>query len=175
MATPKERALALFIEHIALAPTNGTLFRTTIMNTLKEEFGVSQASAATLYNNAKKSQPPIEGLGRAPQSANAREASGNAKVEDDLQPDDECFTVLELLTHKDGMSVGRCRSHLMQGDASEDYDERVSWTPLTTWIMIKGLGPNTGDSFKLASGESEIRRYTPATTIIVEKDPILLD
>lgn len=175
MTTPKERALALFIEHIAVAPVNGTLFRTTIMNALKEEFGVSQASAATLYNNIKKSQPPIEGLGRTAVSANVRKPGSKGNVGEALQPDEECFTVLELLTHKEGTTVGRCRSHLMQGDASEDFDERAAWAPLTTWIMIQGLGPITGDNYKLGVGEAEIKRYTPATTIIVAKEQILLD
>ena len=81
--------------------------------------------------------------------------------------------MLELLKHKDDTTVGRCRSHLMQGDASEDFDDRIKFNPPSAWIMIKGLGPIHGDSFKLGAGEVEIKRYTPAVEAVVEKDPVL--
>ena len=81
--------------------------------------------------------------------------------------------MLELLKHKNDVTVGRCRSHLLQGDASEDFDDRIKYRPSAVWIMIKGLGPIHGDNFKLNEGEVEIKRYTPTVEAVVEKEPVL--
>ena len=48
----------------------------------------------------------------------------------------------------------------MQGDASEAFDARIEFTPRNDWVMIQGLGPNSGDTFKLEPGEKEIKRYS---------------
>lgn len=168
------RAKVLFQEHIAMASVNGRAFRRLIMDILMSE-GCTEAAAATHYNTAKKSSAPVAGLGRAALNPGVRRASAAVRPEDDLQDDDECFTVIELLKHRDGsMSVGRCRSHLMQGDASEDFDNRVMYRPNSTWVMIRGLGPNSGDNFKLSATEEEIKRHTPAVVMVVDKEPALL-
>jgi len=155
MATAKERAIELYNQHIALAATDGRNFRKTVMDTLMAETGCSLAAAATHYNNAKKAAP-VEGLGRAPVPKGIRKpGSGKAKPGNDLQPDNECFAVVEVL--KDG-TVGRTQTFLMQGDASEKYDEKVGYRPDIQWVMLQGLGPMSGDNFKLEAGEKIIKQ-----------------
>ncbi len=166
----KDTAKAIYDQHILLATTDGRLFRKTVMDQMMSEMGITLASAATHYNFCKKQSAPIDGLGRAPVSKHVRRpGSGKAKP-DELQDDSECYTVLELLKHEDGYTVGRCRSHLMQGDASEDFDDRIKYRPTFVWLMIKGLGPLHGEKFKLNAGEAEIKRYTPEVEKIVPKD-----
>ena len=169
----KQRAVEIYNEHIALASVDGRLFRKTVMDQLMAETGCTTAASATHYNNAKKNAAPVQGLGRAPVSKNVRKPGSNKGKSEALQDEDECFTVLELLKHEDDVTVGRCRSHLMQGDASEDFDDRIKFNPSNAWLMIKGLGPNHGDSFKLAEGEVEIKRYEPAVAVVVAKETVL--
>ncbi len=154
----KERALEIYNQHLALASTDGRNFRKTVMDQLMTETGCSLAAAATHYNNAKKAVP-VEGLGRAPIPKGVRKAPGKGK-DKALVPDNECFTVLELIP-SDGtvFHVGRCQSFIMQGDASEKFDEKVEAWPLISWAMVQGLGPNSGESYKLDAGEKEIKRY----------------
>jgi len=154
----KTRAIEIYNDHLALASTDGRNFRKTVMDKLMAETGCSLAAAATHYNNAKKQAAPVEGLGRAPVPKGIRKPGGKGKKQEDLQDDNECFTVIEL---RDG-SVGRCQSFLMQGDASEKFDDKVVAWPGSGWVMIQGLGPNSGDTFKLDTGEKEIKRYEPA-------------
>lgn len=154
----KERALEIYNQHLALASTDGRSFRKTVMDQLMSEMGISLASAATHYNNCKKAAP-VEGLGRAPVSKGVRKP-GSSKGKDKVDvPDDECFSVLELIPNGEAYSVGRCQSFILQGDASEKFDEKVEAWPKASWAMIKGLGPNSGETYKLDSGEKEIKRY----------------
>ncbi len=81
------------------------------------------------------------------------------KVED-IIPDDDCFTVLELVPDAETVStVGRMESFVMQGDASETFDTKIEMWPTSNWALISGLGPNPGDTFRLAGCEKEIKRY----------------
>jgi len=153
----KQRAVEIYTLHLALASTDGRLFRKTVMEQLKAETGCTQAAAATHYNNAKKQSAPIEGLGRAPVPKGIRKPGAKGKKQEDIQDDNECFTVIEL---RDG-TVGRCQSFLLQGDASEKFDDKIVAWPQSSWVMIQGLGPNSGDTFKLDTGEKEIKRYEP--------------
>lgn len=155
----KERAVEIYNQHLALAGTDGRLFRKTVMEQLMSETDCSLAAAATHYNNAKKTVP-VEGLGRAAAPKGVRKAAGKAKP-DELQPDDQCFTVIELLHDGNAFQVGRCQAFLLQGDASESFDSKIEAWPKSDWVMISGLGPNHGDTFKLATGEQEIKRYYP--------------
>lgn len=155
----KQRAIDIYNEHIALASADGRSFRKTVMDQLIAETGCSLAAAATHYNNAKKTAP-VEGLGRALMPRGVRKAS-NKQTGPDLIPDNECFTVLELLPNGNSFDVGRCQSFGMQGDASEAFDEKAELWPRARWVMIQGLGPNSGDTFKLDSDEKEIKRYEP--------------
>jgi hypothetical protein len=161
----KERAVEIYTHHIALASTDGRLFRKTVMDQLMAETGCSLAAAATHYNNAKKGSAPIEGLGRAPVAPGVRKMGGSKPKQGEvLIPDEDCFTVIELVQHGPGSeTVGRCQSFILQGDASEKFDSKKEFWPNSVWVMIKGLGPNTGDTYKLDPGEKEIKRYTPAT------------
>ena len=149
----KDRAVEIYAQHIGLATTDGRSFRKTVMDQLITETGCSLAAAATHYNNAKKAAP-VEGLGRAPVPKGVRKM-GKGKPAEELQDDDDCFTVAEIV---DG-NVGRCQSFLLQGDASEKFDDKIIAWPNTTWVMIKGLGPLTGDIYKLRDGEKEIKRF----------------
>ena len=155
----KERALEIYNDHLALAATDGRLFRKTVMDQLMAETGCSLAAAATHYNNAKKAAP-IEGLGRAPMPKGLRKPGGKGKAQE-VVPDNECFSVIELIPNDGGATVGRCQAFLLQGDASEKFDETISWKPSREWVLIQGLGPNHGDNFKLEPGEKEIKRYSP--------------
>jgi hypothetical protein len=155
----KERAVEIYNSHLALAAADGRNFRKTVMDQLMQETGCSLAAAATHYNNAKKAVP-VEGLGRAPVPKGVRKATSKAKPTE-VQPDNECFAVIELLAHGEEHTVGRCQTFLMQGDASECYDAKIVAWPQSSWIMIQGLGPNHGDTFKLDAGEKEIKRFDP--------------
>ena len=157
----KTRAMEIYNKHLALAGTDGRSFRKTVMDELMAEMGVTLASAATHYNNCKKAVP-VTGLGRATVSKGVRKASNKGK-DGNIAPDNECFTVIELVGAGDGAEhyVGRCQSFLLQGDASEKFDEKVEAWPMTSWVMIQGLGPNHGETFKLDTGEKEIKRFSP--------------
>jgi len=156
----RERAVEIYNQHIALASIDGRLFRKTVREQLMAETGCSGAAASTHYNNCKKAHAPIEGLGRAPTPAGIRKPGGKGKGTD-VVPDNECFSVIELIARDSGQIVGRCQAFLLQGDASEKFDDKVVAWPNSTWVMIQGLGPNSGDTFKLDTGEKEIKRYTP--------------
>src|SRR4051812_27675338 len=147
----KVRAAELYKEYIALASTDGRLFRKTVMDTLMAETGCTLAAAATHYNYAKKGTP-VEGLGRAPVPAGVRKATGKAKPAE-LQADNQCFTVIELVNDGADITVGRCQTFLMQGDASETFDYRITNWPKCAWVLIQGIGPNHGDTYRLESDE----------------------
>lgn len=157
----KERALEIYNQHLTLAGTDGRSFRKTVMDQLMAETGCSLAAAATHYNNAKRTVP-VEGLGRAPVSKGVRRpGAGKGKVKD-VQADNECFSVLELIPSEGTVvHVGRCQSFLAQGDASEKFDGKKEAWPRNIWVMIQGLGPNSGESYKLDAGEKELKRYQP--------------
>ncbi len=164
MSNNKVRANEIYQQHIHLASTDGRLFRKTVMDQMMAELGISLASAATLYNNTKKAAAPIEGLGRAPAPAGLKKpgVTGTKHKEGELQDENDCFTVIELVPAGPGnYSVGRCQSFLMQGDASEKFDQKVEAWPKAHWILIQGIGPNHSDSFKLDAGEKEIKVYHP--------------
>jgi hypothetical protein len=159
MSSMKDRSMEIYQQYIALAPVDGRLFRRKVLDQLMEEFKCSVASAATYYNNCKKSLPPVEGLGRVPAPKGLRKPNSKGKVIEDLQEDNDCFSVIELNGNN---SVGRYHSFLMQGDASEYFDEKIAAWPNSVWVLIRGLGPNPGDDFKLEQGEEEIKRYSLA-------------
>ena len=167
MSTIKERALEIYNEHLHLAATDGRLFRKTVMEQLMKEFNASTASVATHYNNCKKAVP-VNGLGRATVAKGVRKSTGKGK-DKGLVPDNECFTVIELVPTESNFTVGRCQSFLLQGDASEKFDEKVAAWPGISWAMIQGLGPNSGENFKLDAGEKEIKRYSPETMVVYGK------
>ena len=155
MTTNKDTAVEIYAKHIALASTDGRLFRKTVMDEIMATCGCTLAAAATFYNNAKKGATPVEGLGRAPVPKGVRKPGGKGKTQVQLQDDNDCFSVIEIV---DG-NVARCQAFLMQGDASETFDSKSEAWPRSTWVMIQGLGPNSGDTFKLEAGEKEIKRY----------------
>lgn len=154
----KQRAIEIYAEHITLASTDGRSFRKTVMDQLMLECQITLAAAATHYNNAKKGAP-VEGLGRPAVPNTVRKPGANSKAKEELQADDDCFTVIELTKHAGQCIVGRCYSHLMQGDASEDFDSKIETWPTCEWVMIKGLGPLHGEEFKLSTTEQEVKRH----------------
>lgn len=153
----KDKAAEIYAAHISLAASDGRLFRKTVMDEIMATCGCSLAAAATFYNTAKKQAAPVDGLGRAPVPKGLRKPGGTGKVIEQLQDDNDCFTVIEVVNG----CVGRCQSFLTQGDASEKFDSKIITWPTATWVMIRGLGPNTGDTFKLDDGEIEIKRHKP--------------
>lgn len=161
----KIRAQEIYNEHISLASTDGRNFRKTVMDQIMAELNVTLASAATLYNNAKKAVP-VEGLGRAPAPKGIRKPGSSTKAKtQDLVDDSECFTVIELIPTSGIFTVGRTQSFLMQGDASEKFDDKILAWPACHWVMQTGLGPNHGDTWKLDIGEKEIKSYHPCKEI----------
>jgi hypothetical protein len=165
----KQRAIEIYNLHLALASTDGRNFRKTVMDQLQAETGCSLAAAATHYNNAKKQATPIEGLGRAPVPKGIRKPGSKGKTQVQLQDDNDCFTVIEVVDDK----VARCYSFLTQGDASETFDSKTETWNNTDWVMIQGLGPNNGDPFKLETGEKEIKRYSPAKVAVESGNQVL--
>lgn len=164
MSNSKVRAQEIYNEHIHLASTDGRLFRKTVMDQMMVELGISLASSATLYNNAKKAAP-VEGLGRATAPVGLKKpgVTGSKAKAGQVCDDNDCFAVIELVPSSgDSFTVGRTQAFLMQGDASEKFDEKISYWPNSHWIMISGLGPNHSDTFKLDAGEKEIKVYHPA-------------
>lgn len=162
----KETTIDIWNKHLTMATTDGHSFRRTVIDEIMSTLGCTRAAASTLYNNCKKTSPSVEGLGRTVKTSTMTKTN---KDKEQLLDDNECYTVIELLRHKDDMSVGRCRSYLFQGEASEDFDMRVNYRPTKTWVMIKGLGPISGDTYKLQTGEVEIKRYEPINEMIVSK------
>ena len=160
MSDIKDRAMAIYKEHIALASTDGKLFRKTVREQLIDEFKISHASASTYYNVCKKEHPPIEGLGRAPAPAGLRTPGKNISQEVE-QDDDDCFTVIEIVEG----NVSRCYPYAMQGDASESFDSKIITWSKSEWVMIQGLGPNCGEHYSLSRNEKEIKHHTPATLL----------
>lgn len=157
----KDRAIEIYKQHIALATTDGRLFRRTVVFQLMEELGCSISTAAAHYNTAKKLNP-VPGLGRDPVSKGVRKMGGaKAKKGEDLVPDNECFSVLEIINTGTNTVVGRCQSFILQGDASEKFDDKVKAWPTSTWVLIQGLGPNSGETYRLEPDEKEIKRYEP--------------
>lgn len=157
----KQRAEELYRHHIAQASVDGRAFRKLIMETLQKEFpGMSVASAATYYNNCKKAQP-VAGLGRPPRAENA-----NKKLKSTAdEVDEECYSVLELVKSGRYVLVGRCQSFLYRGEAGETFDQKRSTWPNSTWVVIKGLGPASGEVYKLESDESELGRHEPVLNV----------
>jgi len=153
----KTRALEIYQQHLELASTDGRLFRKTVMDQLQSECGLTLSSAATHYNNCKKSIP-VEGLGRIQSNSVRKNTNKNKSVE--TIPDNECFTVMELIKKDTEFTVGRIQSFVLQGDASESFDSKSVIYPESTWVMIQGLGPNSGDTFNLAPDEKEIKRHS---------------
>lgn len=153
----KDLAFEIYKKHIALASVDGRKFRMTVCLEIAATAGCSLQSAAGYYNKAKIAMP-VEGLGRAPVSKNVRRPKNNEQKPE--QDDNDCFTVVELV-HGTSTTVGRCQSFLMQGDASEKFDEKVEAWPRSTWVLLQGLGPNSGETFRLESGEKEIKRHEP--------------
>lgn len=155
----KEISAEIYAKHLHLASTDGRLFRKTVMDEIMERTQCSLAASATYYNNCKKAAP-VEGLGRAPAPKGVQKpGSKKPKADDPEVADDDCFSVLELVQRDGNIQVGRCQSFVMQGDASEKFDDKVVAWPTCSWVMIKGLGPNSGDTYKLGAGEKEIKRY----------------
>lgn len=151
----KERAQELWDQRVATAAIDPKAFRGGIIETLKAEFGCSTATASTQYNNVKKRNPPVEGLGRAPGAKRQPRVGKPAETADD---ESECYSVIELAPHGKTYLVGRTRAFILQGDASEIYDTACHSYPGSVWVMIKGIGPLHGETYKLASGEYEIKR-----------------
>ena len=59
MATNKDTAQIIYAKHIALASTDGRLFRKTVMDEIMATCGCTLAASATFYNHCKKESTPI--------------------------------------------------------------------------------------------------------------------
>lgn len=155
----KSRAFNIFVENLELAKTNQTIFRRRVVDIIIAEFStpdkiMSLAASAAHYNNAKKlaeEKGLVSGLGRPPKDPNEvkPEKTGSSKL---LFDDSDCITVLEVI---DGI-VTRTGSYLNEALAWEHLKERRSSRFPTTWKIIKGLGPNVGDIYKLVDLEVDL-------------------
>jgi hypothetical protein len=151
-------ASEIYKKHMTIAATDGRMFRKTVMDEIISSFNLTTASAATHYNNCKKSLPIIEGLGRALVTKSPRKSS-KGKTLDPIVPDNECYTALEILNVDTKLSVGRTYSFEGLGLARIKFKECVARFPNATWQLINGLGPITGDSYALAQGETVVDNY----------------
>lgn len=162
MSNAKQRAIEIYNQHIELAKTDGRLFRRTVMEQLKTETGCTQAAAATHYNNAKKAYEAahgaIAGLGRAPQAAGVRKMSKGTATQQE-QPDEACYTVLEVVQVESLSTVGRTHSFEGLGLARIKLKDMIGRYPKSKWKLITGLGPNSGDTYKLAPDEKILVEY----------------
>lgn len=150
--SPKLRAITLFNENMYMINESQTQFRKKVMQTLMAEFNISQAASATHYNNAKKLAEKdgiIVGLGRGSDAVGDRRRSN---PNDRLIHDDDCFTVLEVIDD----AVTRTQSFIDEELARTKLKERLSAKIPTTWKLIRGLGPNVGDTYKLSESEKEL-------------------
>lgn len=143
-------ALDIYSQHLDLAAVNGQLFRKTVRIELMVVLGCSPAAASTIYNNCKKAIPVV-GLGRAVAQISSIKKHTPIVIADES---DTCYTVLEVNSGR----VCQQQSFILQGDASEQFDFKVKYWPNTTWVLIKGLGPNSAEKYKLHPPESEIKR-----------------
>lgn len=160
MTNAKQRAIEIYQQHIALASTDGRLFRRTVLEQLEAETGCSRAAASTHYNNAKKAHDPIEGLGRPEVPKTVRKMPTGTATQKEI-PDEECYTVLELLPVESLVTVGRTHSFEGLGLARIKLKEMIARAPSRQWKLIMGLGPNSGDAYKLAADEKIITEYEP--------------
>ena len=168
----KARAYEIFLEHLPKAEINQTTFRRLVVDLIIAEFStpekpMSLAASASHYNTAKKraeAEGRVTGLGRPPKDPNevAKEkATSSTKPPFD---DEDCITVLEII---DGV-VTRTGSYLDEAFARQELAKRRSSRFPTTWKIIKGLGPNVGDVYKLLDGEYDMEAVSapaPATTV----------
>lgn len=154
----KTRVLELFYENLDMVKSNQTEFRRKVMQSLIQDCSsidkrMTEAAAATHYNNAKKiaeKAGAVEGLGRA---VNNVVFLGERKNNKDMPFDDkDCITLLEVVNNV----VTRTRSFLDEELARSKLKERLSAKIPSTWKLIKGLGPNVGDTYKLTDEESEL-------------------
>lgn len=160
----KTRAYEVFVANLHVAQTNQTVFRRLVVDIIIAEFAtpdkpMSLAASAAHYNTAKKraeAEGLVSGLGRPPKDPGEAkpEKAGSSKL---LFDDSDCITVLEVI---DGV-VTRTGSYLDEGLARKKLAERRSSKFPTTWKIIKGLGPNVGDVYKLVDLEVDLEAETP--------------
>jgi hypothetical protein len=147
MQSVKERAIEVFNENLDMIPVDQTQFRRKVMQTLVIEFSITNATAATHYNNAKKlaeKNGTVFGLGRQSVQSNT---NNNALVSDS-----ELYTIVEVINGE----VARTQSFLNEKDARAKLAIRKMARIPTEWKLIKGIGPNVGDTYKLTDYEAEL-------------------
>lgn len=153
----KTRVLELFYENIGMVNTNQTEFRRKVMQSLivdcsTLEKRMTEAAAATHYNNAKKiaeKAGAVEGLGRCINASAGPDRKNNKDMPFD---DSDCITVLEVIDN----TVIRTESFINEELARTKLKQRLSAKFPTMWKLIKGLGPNVGDTYKLSDDEYEM-------------------
>ena len=171
--TTKEIATNIFMQHIALATTDGRRFRSMVLDQMMKDMNCSISSAATRYNNVFKSiriSSPhlVEGLGRNSRPQGAVVHGQMCIVDPEEQDLNRVFSVIEIVDTGHRRTVGRTQCFIMQGDASELFDSRALNWPTSEWVLIAGMGPMHGESFKLRSYETEIRRSVPVGTVCMQ-------
>ncbi len=163
MPTTRERAIEIYQQHRALLDQDRRLFRKTVMDQLQSELGISLPSAATHYNTARQHFSPATDTATT-QTRVVRPGRGTGGRGTAVKPDNQCYAVIELVADDSGSTVvGRYRSFLDREPAEQTYQQRVIAWPQSNWVMIRGLGPNSGDPYRLDSGEVELRRYSAAS------------
>lgn len=161
MSSIRERALALFREHQHMMDTNYTEFRRTVMRAIGEEFSVSVASQATHFNTARLTVAGLLNPDTAtPKGVRVVRQARGQRADKSIADDLSCFAVLELVGEGGSEPVvGRYRSFLSQAEAEQHYQQRFTAWPGSIWVLVRGLGPNSGDPYRLEPGEQELQRY----------------
>jgi len=163
VSSHRERAIEIYQQHQALLTTDRRLFRKTVMDQLQSELKISVASAATHYNSARQHFNPDTAAPADP-TVRVIRPGGTVRKKAAIKPDDQCYAVMELTADGSGSTVvGRYRSFLERTPAENYYQTRMVTWPNSTWVLVNGLGPNSGDPYRLSAGERELRRYSAAT------------
>lgn len=143
---PQKRALQLCQANQEMARLDPVGYRREVIIKLVEQFGISVSTAAVYFNQARKALNPAAApiKGKVP-------VTKLPKIDEN-----DCYSVIEVLDQGKHGVVGRTRSFMLQGDASEHYDSMLTRSPESRWVLIYGLGPIHGEHFKLSQGERVI-------------------
>jgi hypothetical protein len=147
--TNKEIAIKVFKSHLALAQDSPTKFKNTVINEIIKTLDCGLRVATAFYNEAVKQTPKSIKLVRIPVKKfiikDKHSKVETVEVESSEPEDADCYTVFEIV----GQVVGRTKSFSTKGEATKDFSFRVTYWPDSIWLMIKGLGRNSGEEYRV--------------------------
>lgn len=154
--THRELTEQLFDKHFHIASTDGKLFRQTVIEEFMAITGLGYSSGNIHYSAVKRDRS-VPGLGRKPRSNRTKKLNHQPKEE--IQDDNDCYSVLELISNYNQTVVGRCKSYLTLDEATVAFEGKIKAFADATWVLIQGIGPIPDELYVLEAGESELRRH----------------